>query len=107
MLILAVTPLCVTLVSYGTGIFLPLILKEYHLSNLTIGWMAALPYLFASAGMILWARQVDQKGRRIVNLAVACLLGGVGLVAPIISGSVTVAVLGFSLALVGVTSARG
>jgi len=34
------------------------------------------------------------------------LVGGVGLLAPIISGSVTVAVIGFSVALVGVTSAR-
>src|ERR1700676_3339051 len=49
---------------------------------------------------------MSTKGRRIVNLAVACLLGGVGLLAPIISGSVTVAVIGFSVALVGVTSAR-
>ncbi len=95
-----------TLGSYGIGIWLPLMLKEYHLSNLAIGWIAAIPYLFASVGMILWARHVDEKGRRIVNLAVACLLGGVGLLAPIISGSVTVAVIGFSVALVGVTSAR-
>src|ERR1700730_9622704 len=95
-----------TLGSYGIGIWLPLMLKEYHLSNLAIGWIAAIPYLFASVGMILWARYVDEKGGRIVNLAVACLLGGVGLLAPIISGSVIIAVIGFSLALVGVTSAR-
>src|SRR6202047_3194146 len=95
-----------TLGSYGIGIWLPLMLKEYHLSNFAIGWIAAIPYLFASVGMILWARYVDEKGRRIVNLAVACLLGGVGLLAPVISGSVIVAVIGFSLALVGVTSAR-
>src|ERR1700731_2153365 len=90
-----------TLGSYGIGIWLPLMLKEYHLSNFAIGWIAAIPYLFASVGMILWGRHVDEKGRRIVNLAVACLLGGVGLLAPIISGSVTVAVIGFSLARVG------
>jgi MFS family permease len=76
------------------------------LSTLAIGWVAAIPYLFASAGMILWARHVDQKGRRIVNLAIACFLGAVGLVAPILSGSVTVALIGFSAALVGVTAAR-
>src|ERR1700724_4513825 len=62
--------------------------------------------MFASVGEILWARHDDEKGRRSVNLAVACLLGGVGLLAPIISGSLPVAVIGFSLALVGVTAAR-
>ncbi|MGC1563363.1 MAG: MFS transporter [Bradyrhizobium sp.] len=95
-----------TLGSYGIGIWLPLMLKEYHLSNLAIGWIAAIPYLFASLGMILWAHHVDRKGSRIVNLALACLLGGIGLLAPIASGSVAVAVIGFSVALVGVTAAR-
>src|ERR1700694_3100905 len=105
-LILAATQFGFTLASYGIGIFLPLILKEYHLSNWAIGWIAAIPYLFASAGMILWARYVDQKGRRIVNLAIACLLGGAGLVAPLVSGSLAIGLMGFSAALVGVTAAR-
>ena len=95
-----------TLGSYGIGIWMPLMLKEYHLSNLAIGRIAAIPYLFATVGMILWARYVDHKGKRIVNLAIACLLGGVGLLAPIISGSLVSAVIGFSLALIGVTAAR-
>ena len=95
-----------TLASYGIGIWLPLILKEYHLSNMAIGWMSAIPYLFASVGMILWARYVDEKGRRIANLAIACALGGIGLLAPILSNSLISAVIGFSLALIGVTAAR-
>jgi MFS transporter, ACS family, tartrate transporter len=56
--------------------------------------------------MILWAHYVDQKGRRIVNLAIACLLGGAGLVAPILSGSLAIGLMGFSAALVGITAAR-
>jgi ACS family tartrate transporter-like MFS transporter len=95
-----------TLGSYGIGIWLPLMLKEYHLSTIAIGWISAIPYLFASAGMILWARYVDEKGRRIVNLAAACLLGGIGLLAPVLSSSLWSAVVGFSVALVGVTAAR-
>jgi ACS family tartrate transporter-like MFS transporter len=105
-LILAAIQFGFTLASYGIGIFLPLILKEYHLSNWAIGWISTIPYLFASAGMILWARYVDQKGRRVVNLAIACLLGGAGLVAPIVSGSLAIGLMGFSAALVGVTAAR-
>jgi MFS family permease len=105
-LILAAIQFGFTLASYGIGIFLPLILKEYHLSNWAIGWLSAIPYLFASAGMIWWARHVDQKGRRIVNLAIACLLGGAGLVAPIVSGSLAIGLMGFSAALVGITAAR-
>ena len=105
-LILAAIQFGFTLASYGIGIWLPLILKEYQLSTWAIGWVSAIPYLFASAGMIVWAHYVDRRGQRIVNLAVACLLGGAGLVAPIVSGSLALAVFGFSVALVGVTAAR-
>ncbi|MGA7074582.1 MFS transporter [Bradyrhizobium sp.] len=95
-----------TLGSYGIGIWLPLMLRDYQLTNTAIGWIAAIPYLFASIGMILWARYVDEKGKRIVNLALACLLGALGLLAPILSHSLVSAVIGFSLALIGVTAAR-
>ncbi len=95
-----------TLGSYGIGIWLPLILKEYHLTNLAVGWISAIPYLFASIGMIVWARYVDRTGHRLVNLAIACLLGGVGLLGPILSGSLTLALIGFTVALIGVSAAR-
>jgi MFS transporter, ACS family, tartrate transporter len=95
-----------TLGSYGIGIWLPLMLKEYHLTNTAISWIVAIPYFFATVGMILWAFYVDAKGRRIANLAITCLLGGVGLLLPILSNSLVSAVIGFSLALIGVTAAR-
>jgi MFS transporter, ACS family, tartrate transporter len=95
-----------TLGSYGIGVWLPLMLREYHLTNAQIGWVAAIPYLFATVGMILWARWVDYKGQRIANLAIACTLGAAGLLLPIFSNSLISAVTGFSLALIGVTAAR-
>jgi ACS family tartrate transporter-like MFS transporter len=105
-LVLAAIQFGFTLGSYGIGIWLPLILREYHLSNFAIGWFVAVPYLFASIGMIVWARYVDRTGRRLVNLAIACLLGGAGLLAPILSGSLAMALVGFSVALIGVSAAR-
>jgi MFS transporter, ACS family, tartrate transporter len=105
-LVLAAIQFGFTLGSYGIGIWLPLILKEYHLTNFAIGWTVAIPYLFASIGMIVWARYVDRTGHRLVNLAIACFLGAAGLVAPILSGSLTMALIGFSVALIGVSAAR-
>jgi ACS family tartrate transporter-like MFS transporter len=105
-LVLAAIQFGFTLGSYGIGIWLPLILKEYHLTNFAIGWTVAIPYLFASIGMIVWARYVDRTGHRLVNLAIACFLGAAGLAAPILSGSLTMALIGFSVALIGVSAAR-
>jgi MFS transporter, ACS family, tartrate transporter len=39
-----------TLGSYGIGIWLPQILKTHGLSNLAIGFVAAIPYLFCQRG---------------------------------------------------------
>ncbi len=63
-LILAGVQFGFTLGSYGIGIWLPLIIKEHHLSNLAIGFISAVPYLFASVGMMAWAWHVDRTGRR-------------------------------------------
>src|SRR5258708_3354820 len=105
-LILAAIQFGFTLGSYAIGIWLPLMLKEFHLSTITIGWTSAIPYLFASVGMIVWARFVDQPGSPVPNLSIPCFLGLCGLLAPIIFDTLPVAVIGFSVALIGVTAAR-
>jgi len=46
------------------------------------------------------------KWSRLRLREVLATIGAVGLLAPIVSGSLTLAVIGFSLALVGVTAAR-
>jgi ACS family tartrate transporter-like MFS transporter len=96
-----------TLGSYGIGIWLPLIIKDYRLSNLAIGFLAAIPYLFATAGMLLWAHHVDRSGRKIVNMTLALALASGALVAYVFSGSLFFSLTCLTLALIGVTSARG
>jgi len=95
-----------TLASYGIGIWLPLMLKEFHLSNGAIGWIAAIPYVFATLGMLIWARFVDRYGHRNLHLAITCALGGIALLAPMASDGLATALIGFTLALIGVSAAR-
>jgi nitrate/nitrite transporter NarK len=56
--------------------------------------------------MIAWAWHVDRTGKKIVNLVIACFVAAVGLVISILTGSLLVALVGLTLALIGVTSAR-
>jgi MFS family permease len=106
-LMLAVIQFGFTLGSYGVGIFLPQIIKDSGLSNVTVGYLAAIPYFFASVGMIWWAWHVDRTGRKIKNLAIACALATVGLAASVQSAAnVTIALTALTVALVGITSAR-
>jgi ACS family tartrate transporter-like MFS transporter len=106
-ILLAVVQFGFTLGSYGVGIWLPLIFKEYQVSNLAIGFLVAVPYVFATGGMLLWARHVDRTGKKIGNMTIALALGAAGLAGYLLSGSLMFSLIDLSLALVGITAARG
>lgn len=105
-LLLTAIQFCYTLGSYGIGIWLPQILKTHGLSNLAVGYVSAVPYLFASVAMLVWASYVDRTGRRILNLTLGFLMATVGLVISVGWTDLAPALIGLTVALVGVTSAR-
>lgn len=106
-IVLAIVQFGFTLGSYGIGIWLPLIMKDYRVSNLSIGFLAAIPYMFATAGMLIWAWHVDRTGKKIGNMTLALALAAAGLVAYVFSGSLFFSLFDLTLALIGVTAARG
>jgi ACS family tartrate transporter-like MFS transporter len=95
-----------TLGSYSVGIWLPQILKAQGLTNLTIGFVSAIPYIFASIGMLIWAYYVDRTGKKIVNLTLGNLMAAVGLAIAITWTDLVPSLIGLTIALIGVTSAR-
>jgi MFS transporter, ACS family, tartrate transporter len=105
-LILTVIQFGYTLGSYGVGIWLPQILKTHGLSNVMVGFASAVPYLFASIAMLLWAAYVDRTGRKILNLTLGFFLATIGLVVAVGWTDLAPALIGLTVALVGVTSAR-
>jgi ACS family tartrate transporter-like MFS transporter len=105
-LILTAIQFAYTLGSYGIGIWLPQILKTHGLSNLAVGYVSAVPYLFASVAMLLWAAYVDRFGRKILNLTLGFLLATTGFVLSVGWTELAPALIGLTIALVGVTSAR-
>jgi MFS transporter, ACS family, tartrate transporter len=105
-LILASIQFGYTLGSYGIGIWLPQILKTHGLSNLAVGFVSAVPYLFASVAMLVWAACVDRAGHKILNLTLGFLLATVGFVLSVGWTDLAPALIGLTIALVGVTSAR-
>jgi MFS transporter, ACS family, tartrate transporter len=105
-LILTAIQFSYTLGSYGIGIWLPQILKTHGLSNLAVGYVSAVPYLFASVAMLVWAAHVDRTGRKILHLTLGFLLATVGFVLSVGWTELAPALIGLTIALVGVTSAR-
>jgi MFS transporter, ACS family, tartrate transporter len=92
--------------SNGIGIWLPQMLKDYRLTNVQIGLVSAIPYFFATVGMLIWAWYVDRTGRRIRNLTISCLMAGVAFAASLFFTSLAASLLMLSVALVGISSAR-
>ena len=105
-LILAVVQFGFTVGAYGAVIWLPQIIQTAHLSNLRIGFVTAACYVLASVGMIVWAARVDKSGRKIGNLAFACLTSALGLLLAIYFKNFWVSLAWVSLALLGITAAR-
>jgi MFS family permease len=105
-LILTVVQFGFTLGTYGIGIWLPLILKQHHLTNLQVGLLSTPPYLAASIAMLLWARIADRKDAQILNLTLSCLLAVAGLIGSVLSPGLTLRLVTLTIALIGATSAR-
>ena len=49
---------------YGMGFWLPQIVKAFGFSNAQTGFVTAVPYLFGTVAMILWARHSDATRER-------------------------------------------
>jgi ACS family tartrate transporter-like MFS transporter len=93
--------------SYGVGIWLPQIVKVGQISDFEVGLVTSGVYTLASVAMILWANHVDRGGNKVVNLALACLLAGVGLVGAIVATNLWVSVGWLTVSLAGINGARG
>jgi MFS transporter, ACS family, tartrate transporter len=85
--------------SYGVGIWLPQIMK--------LGFVTSGVYAVASASMILWANHVDRGGNKVINLALSCALGGIGLLGAIAVENFWVSLGFITVSLAGINAARG
>ena len=90
---------------YGLGFWIPKVLVSRGMSLRSLGWAAALPYLVAVIGMILWSRNSDRHKERRLHLAGAYICAAAGFVLAAFAPSAYVAIAGFSLAALGVLAA--
>ena len=95
-----------TVGAYGVAIFLPMIIKAQHFSNLTVGWIYALPSLLSCVVMVLWAGIVDRSSQKMLHLTAMCLISGLGLVLAVYAGSFPLAFAGLTAVVVCTNAAR-
>jgi MFS transporter, ACS family, tartrate transporter len=59
---------------YGMQFWLPTIVKAFGFSNAQTGFVIAVPYLFGTVAMILWARHSDATRERVMHVGAPLLL---------------------------------
>jgi ACS family tartrate transporter-like MFS transporter len=92
---------------YTIGFWAPLIVKGLGFSLLKVGLLVAIPNLIAVIGMVLWSRNSDRTGERYWHAAIACLIGGIGMIVAARAGSsVLLAIAGLSFTAFGVSAAK-
>jgi ACS family tartrate transporter-like MFS transporter len=64
---------------YGLSFFLPQIVKAFGVSNVTAGFITAVPYLVGAIGMIVWGTHSDRTGERKWHAVIAFLFIIIGL----------------------------
>jgi MFS transporter, ACS family, tartrate transporter len=64
---------------YGMQFWLPQIVKAFGLTNAQTGFVTAIPYLFGTIAMILWARHSDAVRERVFHVGAPFFLTAIAL----------------------------
>jgi ACS family tartrate transporter-like MFS transporter len=92
-----------TLVTYGVFLWLPRILRDASKdTGVSVGWLTALPFVVALAGMVLVGRHSDKTGERKWHVAICALVAASGLLlAVMFQDNIPMLVLSFTLSQLG------
>jgi ACS family tartrate transporter-like MFS transporter len=93
--------------SLGLLLFLPQMLKQLGFTNMQVGWVSMIPYLFGALSMIAWGWVSDRMGERRWNLFCACMVAAVGLIIAGMTIGTAWAVVGMTIATIGLYGTKG
>jgi MFS transporter, ACS family, tartrate transporter len=106
--VLALSGLYLGLVTglYGVTFWLPQIVKGFGgLSNLEVGFIAALPTLAAAIVMVAWTRHSDRTRERPWHVALPAFVGCLGLTASAYVSNPVLSTIALGVALIGIYAA--
>ena len=87
---------------YGMQFWLPQIVKAFGLTNAQTGFVTAIPYLFGTIAMILWARHSDSTRERVMHVGAPLLLTAIALGVSSYLTDPTLTMVALTVAAIGV-----
>jgi ACS family tartrate transporter-like MFS transporter len=101
-LLLGAVAYCLASITLGVGFFLPLIVKEFGLTNMQTGLVAIIPPAFGAVGMIWWGRMSDRAMERKYHLFAAMALAAMGIAAAALVDQPVLKMVCLTLSAIGV-----
>ncbi len=93
---------CFVAALYGMQFWLPQIVKAFGLTNAQTGFVTAIPYLFGTVAMILWARHSDATRERVMHVGAPFFLIAIALAVSSYLTDPTATMVALSFAAIGV-----
>jgi ACS family tartrate transporter-like MFS transporter len=100
---------CIVIAFYGISFWLPQLLQSMSsLGSATIVLLSALPYVAATAGLVVMGARSDRKRERRWHVAASCLIGATGFVLTVLAPATPVIALAtLSIAAFGIWGTLG
>jgi MFS transporter, ACS family, tartrate transporter len=92
---------------YGMGFWLPQVIQGYGLDDLSIGFITAVPYVFAAAGMVVWGRRSDRLNERRWHIALPLLVAAVAFASSAYTEALVPTMIALTIAMVGFYATLG
>jgi ACS family tartrate transporter-like MFS transporter len=92
---------------YGIGFWMPQVIEGFGLAPLQVGFLTAIPYLFAAIAMVLWGRNSDRTGERRWHIALPLLLAASAFAWSAYSGPLIPTMVALTIATLGFYAAFG
>ncbi|ARP87869.1 MFS transporter [Bordetella genomosp. 9] len=101
-LLLGLVYFSVVYMNYTLGFFLPTIIRDFGLTPLQTGMLAAIPAAVGALSMVFWGRRSDRKGERKWHLVFALGVGGVSFALAALGSNPALIMVCFSIAAFGI-----
>lgn len=91
---------------YTLGIWAPQIFSQFNINATEVGFINAIPPVFAIVAMIFWGRHSDRKGERVLHVFFASILAALGLTMAAFAQSLGWVIAALVLVNIGISSAK-
>ncbi len=106
-LLLSLNYIGIVTASLGLLLFLPQIIKQLGVSNMQVGWITMIPYIFGAISMVVCGWLSDRAGDRRWSLFTTCVISTVGLVFAGMTVGTWWSLVGIVIAAIGFYGTKG